>query len=311
MINMPSNRYIPQNPIDAGDLSNIYIFNGNDSAGTLLQQLNNLYIETSSEAETPNSSTPLTTTSSIPDIKIDTRLPYRYGYPTLPILPLITIRNNIPSAFSLFGPHLAKIRGILQTYRVSVEKLEVAHRVHVGISPSASTLTLCVSSHEENNATWEAAIYGVHDYLTTTNPPAPQITIEIIDSRVFHHGIYTLPLLPTETKELKRAIKRRTPAVEKIIQDEGLHFSSICFYYRGLQPRWKSCKPTCIISIPENESERVEWWDIVVPKVQKALGKHIPAVEIVFSPPLEQLKGAGKWKKARRKRTRVIDGRVW
>ncbi|KAF2689318.1 hypothetical protein K458DRAFT_413623 [Lentithecium fluviatile CBS 122367] len=198
---------------------------------------------------------------------VDNRLTYRRGWPLLPVLPVLTFRSNVPLALSPSRTHMKVFREILEDHSVTIHSLEVAHRYNAGSPISKRTLTLCVLSEEKDNTEWPEAIRALRTYIETEDPPLT-LAIEIIDHRIFH-GLHTLPILPHE-KRLSSAIKKRKHGVVNILEESGLRWTSLEFWWRGFSGKREDCKPTVLIGT--GESQKKAWWKDVKEQVEEKMG---------------------------------------
>jgi hypothetical protein len=73
----------------------------------------------------------ISTTSPTPGTIIDIRLPYRHGYPTLPVLPVITLHPMNPPVFPSFSKHMHNLRILLFNHEVHVHDIQLVYRYHV------------------------------------------------------------------------------------------------------------------------------------------------------------------------------------
>ncbi|KAF1962811.1 hypothetical protein CC80DRAFT_541961 [Byssothecium circinans] len=171
---------------------------------------------------------------------IDDRLPYRQGWPVLPVLPVTTKRGNIPKALSASSEHVANMTQIVELHKLPFQNIEVVHRHNPTLPISKSTLTLCIlanSSTSSTTAHWAPTIRALRSYITSQTS-AVTLAIEIIDARIFS-GIFTLPILAFETALAKTVAKKRR-GVANILDDAGVEWTSLEFWWRGLESPQRS-----------------------------------------------------------------------
>jgi hypothetical protein len=206
---------------------------------------------------------------------VDDRLSYRQGWPLLPILPVLSSRDNIPKALLPSSDHFAMFRAILKEHKITIHELEVVHRYNPGTPTTNATLTLCVLSEEKENDKWADTIRALrddiqgHDSLT--------LAVEIVDHRVFH-GLHTLRILPDEAK-LTFAIKKKKHGVVHILNETGLEWTSLEFWWRGCGKMRELCRPTVLIGTPV--PQRQIWYEHVKEDIAKKMGKDW-GVEVCF-----------------------------
>jgi hypothetical protein len=205
----------------------------------------------------------------------DNRLSYRQGWPLLPVLPVLTSRDNIPKVLSRFSDHLNTFSGILAKNKVTVHGLEVAHRFNPGTRIGKSTLTLCVLSEENENEKWADAIRALRTYIQGQS--SLTLAVEIIDHRVFH-GLYTLRILPEETR-LISAINRKKHGVVRILDESMLDWTSLQFWWRGNGKTREHCRPTVLVGTPLPQSHG--WWGSVKELLAKKMGSEW-TIEVCF-----------------------------
>lgn len=212
------------------------------------------------------------TTYTIDDI--DDRLPYRQGWPLLPVLPVLTSRKNVPKALAPSSMHLGFFRELLKQRKITVHDLEVAYRYNAGTSIGKSALTLCVVSEENLNGKWSEAIRALRLHIQEYGFT---LAVEFIDHRIFC-GLYTLPILPTETN-LGSTVRKKRHGIISILNESGQPWTSLEFFWRGCGRTRENCKPTVLIgsNLPQSKALWVE----VKPMVEKKMGERW-TVEICF-----------------------------
>jgi hypothetical protein len=216
--------------------------------------------------------TPLTiSTLSLPD-DIDTRHPYRLGWPLLPSQPVHTSRDQVPKILSPKSLHLGAIRQILATHKIQVaseQEVEVVHRHNPGKQIGKSTLTLLIPTaliavnkmeneqakhrEEDNKKKLNAALLALRTYITTN---ALRLSVEFIHPSILL-GLYTLPILAHDP--LYPLITKRKHGIKKILNEGGGEWTSLDFYYRGYGPTRNECRATLLIGVPE--PDRRVWWE--------------------------------------------------
>jgi hypothetical protein len=73
-----------------------------------------------------------TTNSPSEDNAIETRSPYRYGSPVLPVLPVRTSRDQVPKALSPSSTHIFAVWCILKDHAITVSDMQATHHFHAG-----------------------------------------------------------------------------------------------------------------------------------------------------------------------------------
>ncbi|KAJ4369021.1 hypothetical protein N0V83_006103 [Neocucurbitaria cava] len=205
-------------------------------------------------------------TSEDHSLYVDTRLSYRQGSPLLPVYPVRTSYENVPKALDIKKDttHLQNFCDILFEHKVSVLKLDIAHRVNKGTPIGKTTLTLCVQSEVSCSKKWESAIRALHAYISEHDLT---LAIEIIDHRIFN-GRFTIPILSYDP--INAFLQKRKHGIVTILNDSGEEWTSLEFFYRGFGPTRKDCKATVLIGVPG--PNKAVWWEDVLPKVQEKVG---------------------------------------
>jgi hypothetical protein len=201
---------------------------------------------------------------------IDTRLPYRQGWPLLPTLPVHTSREQVPKTLCQHTLHMAAFRSILAKNHVDLldkpAKVEIVHRFNPGTYIGRNSLTLLIQADISCNGKWAFAISCLRTYI---EDQGLTLAVEIIDPRVVN-GLYTLPILAHDP--VAAVVTKRKHGIVQILKDCGEQWAGLDFYYRGMGRRRAECKPTVLIGVPE-PNLRV-WWEEVLPKVrEKVRGK--------------------------------------
>jgi hypothetical protein len=235
--------------------------------------------ETSEEVENASSSvvvmtpaTPLTISTLILPDDIDTRHPYRLGWPLLASQPVHTSRDQVPKILSPKRLHLGAIHQILATHKIKVaseQEVEVVHRHNPGKQIGKSTLTLLIPTPliaankieneqaktrgEENKKKLEAALLALRTYITTH---ALRLSIEFVHPSILL-CLYTIPILAHDP--LYPLITKRKHGIKTILNECGGQWTSLDFYYRGYGPTRNECRATLLIGVPE--PERRVWWE--------------------------------------------------
>ncbi|KAF2848778.1 hypothetical protein T440DRAFT_519675 [Plenodomus tracheiphilus IPT5] len=216
------------------------------------------------------------TTNPESDVALDTRLPHRHGWPLLPSLPVRTSSQHIPKTLCPNSTHMHRLRDILTTHAVTTHNVVTTHRHHATTPLSKSTLTLLITSHVSNNATWIPALHALAAYITTH---ALTLCIEIIDHRIVN-GVFTLPILSYDP--LTPFLTRKKRGIADVLDKSGEQWTSLEFWYRGLGNTREGCKGTVLIGVPE--PEKGGWWegrDAVAEKVKEKVGGRL-GVEVVW-----------------------------
>lgn len=249
----------------SNELSRDHSANGNKTGQTngstsAHSQENNHSTDTSVTPAT-NGQDPTITTDTAkasPPLIIDTHQPHRYGSPILPLLPLQTTDFQVPKRFSSTSDHLTTLRSIIAATGIYLHADPViVHRHRTTQHPGPDTLTLLIQSTSSSKSTWSSTIAAARTYLTTASLP---LSIEIIDHRILR-GVYTLPILATDP--LANWAARKKVGIRKVLEEAGVQWASIEFWYRGVGGTRGECEAVVLIGgiVDEGDGGMVgRWW---------------------------------------------------
>jgi hypothetical protein len=126
------------------------------------------------------------------------------------------------------------------------------HRYHSGTPTDKSTLTLVVKSHADARQHWAPALRVLAAYIAAHNL---SLKVEIIDARIFN-GMFTLPIMAYDP--VATVVAKRRFAIRKVLEESGVEWTSLEFWYRGVGRARRECVPTVLIGAPEAKGEM--WW---------------------------------------------------
>ena len=194
------------------------------------------------------------------DARIDTRLSYRQGWPTLPALPLYTAALAYHS-FPNYETHLERVENILNAQGVGVSQVMVVHRVHYQSQPDGSTATLTIVC-KQGSTPWYLAIREIRRYLAGQGI---DITIEFIDQRAYHN-LSTFPIMPNDRDIIHRWHSTVESQVLNILRASGRPWAFLNVWRRGLEDTSNLCSPTVVIFAPN--AAHHEWWETILPRIR-------------------------------------------
>lgn len=195
--------------------------------------------------------------------KIDTRLPYRIGYPTLPVFPVIT--EHVTHEPVDYG----RVLEILANYRISYHYIYLARRVNrkadlAGCEPRV----VVVSTYEDGcRSNW---IHAVRDLHSSCNRP-----IELVDKQAESGLLALRPVLSTDCT-LIDSWKKLLPEFFARIQAQS--WITVDVMYRDFPSR--GMRPSIIISA--QDADQGVWWDQILPDLTQELQTHKLDVELVL-----------------------------
>jgi hypothetical protein len=228
------------------------------------------------------------------DDSIDTRLPYRIGYPKLPVLPVKGLSpvedwdTYIPH-FIYYGKH---IRQILERHKVHFCNFRLEHRFNDGYEYNEDLPTILIlasfkptSRDTIYNHGWIQGVREIREFLHAAEIYNP---VELIDPKAYSDALWPSPILPSdheiieESKEIVpdvlQAISKQdwvsvdvfhrdyphtppeVPEVAFVTENDMLNFPDLPRSYK---------KPTLIISARDANED--VWWDKILPQLRQKL----------------------------------------
>lgn len=119
--------------------------------------------------------------------EIDSRLPYRIGYPKLPVLPaeIEMCRQNFNTYVPNFDGHCRETNDILAKYHIPLGGPFFAYRANYGINFTDRHLTLVLVSAYKYDCQdqWVKAVKDIRMNLVR---PGIHLAVELIDEHVFY-----------------------------------------------------------------------------------------------------------------------------
>ncbi|KAF2024348.1 hypothetical protein EK21DRAFT_117843 [Setomelanomma holmii] len=257
--------------------------------------------------ENDNTSTQIADKQLILPNDIDTRHPYRLGWPLLPAQPVHTSHDQVPKILSPKSLHINAIRQILASHKILISReceLEVVHRHNPGKQIGKDTLTLLVpttlvdtsnnqnedvkkamgkvnndtndtkeqrkaDTKHENKNSLHTALATIQSYLQDQKLT---LNIEFVHPNTIC-GLYTLPVLASDP--LHPFLAKRKHSIKKILNTCSAEWTSLDFYYRGHGPTRRDCRPTVLIGVKEPDA--VVWWgdEGIVEKIKGKVGRKV------------------------------------
>ncbi len=207
---------------------------------------------------------------------IDTRLPYRVGYPTLLALPVETEFIETPRHSVISSESLSEIISILLQAGVK-GYAELVHRFHE--RQKTEKITFLVRSHYEPNCqgVWIGAVKAVHDYLLRAKL---DFIIEIIDSDI-SYGAPMPRAIDSEDETFFQAIKKLQPLImEKMTLNQHAWLALDVLEWYSVEHG--EHRPAFIITARDADSST--WWDNTLPWIRARIAdcSHDIRVELYY-----------------------------
>jgi hypothetical protein len=145
------------------------------------------------------------------DSSIDTRLPYRIGYPKLPVLPVCreTPVGNREDYIPNFGSHARRIVELLKSHGVDCWYFELRHRFNYGheYSQNLPTIVLLANFQPTSKETiynhgWIQGVKEIRQVLNAANIYNP---VELIDSQAYSDALYPSPVLSSDYEVIEES----------------------------------------------------------------------------------------------------------
>ena len=191
---------------------------------------------------------------------IDSRLPYRKGWPILAPLPLETYHGDAASYFPNYEDHLTQIQLLLEIQRVQSKGINVVHRLPLAMNTTDETTATLFITVEGNQGDLFMAVRDIRKYLASQDI---HVAIEIMDERAI--WIKTHPILPSETEVINRWNTLRD-SLTLYLDNRNVAWVSVTVLRRGLALQRDSCPPTIVISARDAANEK--WWDDILPSIR-------------------------------------------
>jgi hypothetical protein len=210
--------------------------------------------------------------------EIDSRLPYRIGYPKLPVLPVETtvLRESPDTFFPNFSYRWRDIQDILAKWSIPQSGVFFAYRENcrkdVADSERHPTLVI-VSTYEHNcQGDWVKAVSEISAYLLQFGINQ---TIELVDERVYYESFYTSPILSTDCKLIDGW---NSILSEFLTTIEHRDWVAIDALYREFPSR--GMQPTVIVNA-RDANDNI-WWDQTLPRLHGLLQENGLELDIVL-----------------------------
>jgi hypothetical protein len=206
---------------------------------------------------------------------IDSRLPYRIGYPKLPVLPVETAFLSQSSGACI--PDLPscwrKIDDVLAKYHIPQRGLFFAYRLNRGVHSADCDPTLVIVStyRHSNRLSWVDAVCEICADLHLSGIKQ---AIELIDEQVFYSSLSTSAIQSTETKLIK-GWEEVLPNFLAAIKERN--WITVDVLYREFPSR--VMQPTVIINAQDANDDI--WWGQTLPALFKLLRDNQLEVDIV------------------------------
>ncbi|KAF2109328.1 hypothetical protein BDV96DRAFT_605039 [Lophiotrema nucula] len=211
---------------------------------------------------------------------IDSRLPYRIGCPTLPVLPVESREShqNLDTAFPNWFDHQYNIYGVFRKHDIPLEAMHFEYRVNHGIAASDCYLTLVLVSRYDHGCQdqWVKAVKEIRSSLVQSEI---YWTIELIDQRVYNTGPpHVSPILSTD-RDLIEGWKRVKPDFYATMENRD--WKVVDVFRRAVPYRayYSKMEPTIIISAADANDDI--WWRSTLPALRQLLEANSMKADIV------------------------------
>jgi hypothetical protein len=208
---------------------------------------------------------------------IDSRLPYRVGCPTLPVMPVKTLRSQ---AVTMFGPvpgyRESDIKSILDRHEIPLRKIFFAYRVTCGMDTDTGGEYLVILSTYKDGCQ-DRWVRAVSDIRTSLLKNELNWSIELVDHDVYYQPLRASPV-PSTDQDLIEGWEKIRPEFEETLENHGHDWVSIDVLYRDFPSREN--QPTAIISARDADGEA--WWDETIPVLKHVLQTNGLGIDIVL-----------------------------
>ncbi|KAF2116014.1 hypothetical protein BDV96DRAFT_598798 [Lophiotrema nucula] len=212
--------------------------------------------------------------------EVDTRLPFRTGWPILPVLPVETSSLNARVWSTELDPtDVQQFSNILSHNDVYMRHIFFAHRHNKGVPVSERKPTLVVYSdiqkEGQNIENWRQAVRDIRNMLKEQG--INNITVEITDYRASDMDKIETDLIMPNEKEVLDAWTELAP---RIVQRLSSHnYLSIELLHRNWIGAQEGAKATVVICAADANDSR--WWDETIPAVRALLPSFL-GIELLY-----------------------------
>jgi hypothetical protein len=208
--------------------------------------------------------------------EIDLRLPFRTGWPILPVLPVKTWpqEHNYSKLLPDWNLILPALDRVMLENNVLVVDRFLCYRYHKRTDLRPTLLYYSDLQEEDQKIeNWRQAVRRARDLLQLRN--IENIAVEIVDQRVAEE-IKTEIILSTE-KEVLDAWTKFTPRIHECLSNHD--WLSLDLLHRSWIGAQENVKATVVISAADaNESL---WWDQTIPALRAILPDFL-GIELVY-----------------------------
>ncbi|KAF1949531.1 hypothetical protein CC80DRAFT_581087 [Byssothecium circinans] len=204
--------------------------------------------------------------------RIDTRLPYRVGYPILPVLPLQTDHLG-PNPY--FARIMDRVNEILFRHRISVDYWMLAHRFHKGATVANDDITVLIVSPYSEGCTesWVKTVEEIHAYLVESKL---SFAVELIDRNI-RWGLDVPQPIDSSDHDVLEASAVILPQVKDLIANYEWLTVDILRWY---SPVHKHHHPTIVICA--RDAAKASWWDTTLPSIQNVIASTQTELDVVL-----------------------------
>ncbi|KAI5284645.1 hypothetical protein KEM54_001177 [Ascosphaera aggregata] len=210
------------------------------------------------------------------EAQIDTRIPYRTGWPKLPVLHTWTCLEGNPMKYIPdFDKVVDKVKSILRSRNLNTREIIACHRLPYGVEAkeaNAATATLLITT-DFDGGNYFRATRDIRKYLASRNL---HICIEVLDRRTFK--IRTFAVLPNEKKIVDLWAKGLRNDLITVVSRSNLKWTSISLFHRGLESTREKCPVTIVIGAVDPSDKK--WQDLVTSKIRHKYGETL-GVEVI------------------------------
>ncbi|KAI5294037.1 hypothetical protein KEM52_004802 [Ascosphaera acerosa] len=208
--------------------------------------------------------------------QIDTRIPYRTGWPRLPVLHTWTCLEGDPKQYIPNYDKVADhVKQILRKMNLMTREIVACHRLPYGVEAkeaNAATATLLITT-DFDGGNYMRATRDIRKYLASLDV---QCCIEVLDRKTFK--VRTFAIAPHETELLELWAKSLRNDLIAIVSKSRLKWTTISMFHRGMEGTREQCRPTIVIGAVD-PSDKI-WKEQITPHIEEKYGKQL-AVEII------------------------------
>ncbi|KAI5301643.1 hypothetical protein KEM56_001505 [Ascosphaera pollenicola] len=207
--------------------------------------------------------------------QIDTRIPYRTGWPKLPVLHTWTCQEGNPMKYiPNYDKIVDRVKTILRKRNLPSRDIMACHRLPYGVEAkeaNVATATLLIIT-DFDGGNYFLATRDIRRFLASMDI---HICIEILDRRTFK--LRTFAVLPSEKKLVELWTHGLRNDLINILSHSKMQWTSLSLFHRGYENTREKCPATIVIGAVDPSDSK--WAKEVIPKIREKYNDDL-AIEV-------------------------------